>query len=361
MKQYYEGVLGLPPEITTYVDPLLASIIGLGCDALSAWWGYYFRLPGFQEAVSPPDAIYHSFPGGNAGVARHFLKNLIPDGIAGSGAFEDVIFGTVALDRLDRAENPVRIRLDSTVVRVEHEGPDGPAQRVLVTYTNGGRVYQVRARAVVMASGGWVNRHVVKDLPDGHRRAYEGLGHSPVLVANVALKNWRFLERMGVSAAIWEGGFGFSANIRRPMIVGGEVEPLHPDQPIVMTFYAPILKPGLPMKDQGVVGRAELMSKSFSDYEREIREQMAAMFSGAGFDPARDIAGIILNRWGHAYANPGPGFMFGRDGSPAPPDVIREPIGRIAIGHSELRGHQYWTGAAGEGRRAVETLLDRHF
>jgi len=32
------------------------------------------------------------------------------------------------------------------------------------------------------------------------------------------------------------------------------------------------------------------------------------MFGAAGFDPGRDIAGIVLNRWGHAYVNAGPGF-----------------------------------------------------
>ena len=49
------------------------------------------------------------------------------------------------------------------------------------------------------------------------------------------------------------------------------------------------------------------------------------------------------------------------DAGTAPPDVIREPFGRIAIGHSERRGHQYWSGAAGEGRRAVEALVDQYF
>jgi spermidine dehydrogenase len=125
--------------------------------------------------------------------------------------------------------------------------------------------------------------------------------------------------------------------------------------------YAPIYKPGLPLKQQGVVGRAELLGTSFTDYERQIREQMTKMFASGGFEPTRDIAGIILNRWGHAYLNPGPGFLFGANGAAAPPDVIRQPLDRIAIGHSELRGHQYWTGAAGEGRRAVETLLDSYF
>ena len=40
---------------------------------------------------------------------------------------------------------------------------------------------------------------------------------------------------------------------------------------------------------------------------------------------------------------------------------FRQSYGRIAIGHSELRGHQYWNGAAGEGRRAAESLIDRYF
>jgi hypothetical protein len=41
------------------------------------------------------------------------------------------------------------------------------------------------------------------------------------------------------------------------------------------------------------------------------------MFARAEFDAKRDIAGIILNRWGHASLNPQPGFFFGKDGKPA--------------------------------------------
>ena len=361
VKAYYQDVLGLPPEVTTYIDPILASIIGLGCDAISAWWGLHFELPGFMKPDRYEDITFHCFPGGNAGIARYFVKNLLPESIEGSGALQDVLFGSIAFDQLDRDTNPVRLRLRSTVVRVEHEGVSGASERVLVTYTRDGQVHQLRARAVVMASGGWINRHVIKDLPAGHHRAFESLSHAPILVANVALTNWRFLERLGLSAAIWSGGFGFSCNIRRPMIVGGHAQPLHPDEPIVMTFYVPFYQPGLSAKDQGVAGRAALLGTAFMDYERQIREQMTTMFASGGFNPATDIAGIILNRWGHAYVTPGPGFMFGTGGAPAPPDVIREPIGRIAIGHSELRGHQNWTGAAGEGRRAVETLLDQYF
>ena len=372
LKSYYEDELGLPPEVTSFYDPIMASIIGFGCDALSAYWGKYFDMPGFtkpeliDKAISevPPEqyerSLLQSFPGGNAGIARHFVKKLIPGAIEGS-SFNDVLFGRIAFDELDRASNAVRMRLNSTAVRVEHTGKSNEHERVQITYANNGQLSQLKAKAVVMASGGWVNRHVLKDLPAEYHGAYAKFGHSPVLVANVALTNWRFLERLGVSAAIWSGGFGFTCNIRRPMIVDGKSQPLHPDEPIVLTFYAPIFKPGLGRKEQGAVCRAELLNTSFNEYERQIREQMTFMFSDGGFDPVKDIAGIILNRWGHAYVNPGLGFIFAADGNTAPPDVIREPYGRIAIGHSELRGHQYWSGAAGEGRRAVEALLDLHF
>ena len=360
LKSYYEKNLGLPPEVIAFYDPIMASIIGLGCDGISAYWGKYFDMPGFKRPDLYDAGYLQSFPGGNAGIARHFVKKLNPEAIEGK-SFEEILFGKINFAKLDHADKTVRMRLNSTVVGVEHISEMSNKEHVQITYANGEVLSKLKAKAVVMASGGWVNRHVLKDMPDSYHSAYAKFGHSPVLVANVALTNWRFLERLGVTAALWNGGFGFTCNIRRPMIVDGQSQPLDPDKPIVMTFYAPIFKPGLSRKNQGIIGRAELLGTSFADYERQIREQMTAMFSAGGFDPVRDIAGIILNRWGHAYVNPDLGFMFGSNNELSAPDVIRQPYGRIAIGHSELRGHQYWNGAAGEGRRAVEALIDRFF
>jgi spermidine dehydrogenase len=174
----------------------------------------------------------------------------------------------------------------------------------------------------------------------------------------VARTNWRFLYQLGVTGCRWFEGFGFSCNIRQPMIDGDYRPPLHPEQPIVMTFYVPLYFPGHPIQEQGTLARAERLGTSYQDHERRIREQMVRLLGGAGLDPRTDIAGIALNRWGHALMNPPPGFYFGREGSPAPPAVIRPPRGRIAFAHSELRGNQGWTGAAAEGRRAVEQLME---
>jgi len=142
------------------------------------------------------------------------------------------------------------------------------------------------------------------------------------------------------------------------MLVGDSRPPLDPSKPIVLTFYVPFYYPGQPPSEQGSTGRLELLSRSYSDYERQIREQMTRLFGQAGFDPRRDIAGIILNRWGHAYVNPQPGFYFGKDGGPAARDIIRQRFGRISFGHSELVGHQYWLGAFRESRRACQQALE---
>jgi len=86
------------------------------------------------------------------------------------------------------------------------------------------------------------------------------------------------------------------------MITGESTQPFDPNKPAVMTFYVPFNNPGHSPREQGAIGRAELLSKSYADYETEIVEQMTSMFSAYGFRAEHDIAGIVLNRWGHNKA-----------------------------------------------------------
>jgi spermidine dehydrogenase len=365
-QQYLEKVMGLRPEVTGYIDPVLAAAVGLGSDALSAHAAQSVGMPGFQSfsnvmayprkwaEVSP--LTWHSFPGGNDGFARCFVKALIPNAIEGSSGFADIMNGPVRFAALDRGNQDVRLRLGATVVRVEHAGSAESAKSVKVTWVQGGQVRRLEAKSVVMAGGGWITRRVVRDLPESHRNAYAQFFHSPMLVVNVALKQWKFLYKLGLTAFRWFDGFGFCCNLRHPMWVGNHRPPLDPTQPAVLTFYVPFYYPGQPIQKQGSMGRGELLATPFSSYERQIRQQLVTLFGEAGLDPQRDIAGIVLNRWGHAYVNPQPGFYFQPNGGPAARDVIRKPFGRIAFGHSELVGHQYWLGAIHEGKRAMEQV-----
>jgi len=356
--------LGFSVAIARFTDPLLAaSAFGACSDVISAYAAHKLALP--CTNIGPTDyetaalqnggAPLFSFPGGNTGTLRYIVKGINPAAIQGDATFDDILYGPIKFDALDRAELPVRIRLGSTVFHVEHVGPARAADAVIVRYLKNGKAQQVRAQAVVMATGSWVTRHVVMGLPDEQNWALAQFNHGPMLVVNVALRNWQFMSRLGISAARWFGGFGWHASIRRTPIVKGHPDKLDPSQPIVLTLYTPILKPGHDLHTQGVLARAELLSKSYLDYDREIRDQLTLMFKDAGFDADRDIAGIVLNRWGHAYVCPQPGFFFGIDGRPSPPEVLRrQPFQRISFAHSELYGNQGADHAVNEGARAAE-------
>jgi spermidine dehydrogenase len=180
------------------------------------------------------------------------------------------------------------------------------------------------------------------------------------MMANVAVSNWRFLYKLGMSGCRWFEGIGNYLEVRKLALTGLEDPTIGPDSPVVLTLKVLYSYPGQSTEDQGNLGRAELIGTPFRDYERQIREQFNDMFAGAGFDAKRDIRGIVLNRWGHAYLNPQPGFFFGRDGKPAPREVLRNvPFGRIAFANTDLAGamdHRY---SILEAQRAVRQLLDQ--
>jgi spermidine dehydrogenase len=342
LQQYVEDVLGHGPHVSEFLHPIVASGLGLGADVLSAYRAYASGIPGFDGFAARPqvgleDMPWLSFPGGNTGLARFFAKWLIPDAIPGGRRLEDVITRPVNFEALDRAGQSVRMRLASTVVHVRNDPAVGG---VVVAYTHDGRAHMIRARAVVMASGSWMNRQVVIDAPAALQRAWAGMTYASILSVNVALTNWRFLYDLDVTCCRWFSGFGFSGNIRRPMVFGDHDPPLDPNRPTVFTMYVPFVYPGQPAAEQGRRSRAELVGTSYAEYERRIREQLQHLFGSAGFKPRDDIAGIILNRWGHAYVVATPGFHFGTPDAPTASDVIRAGHDRIRFGHSELNGHQ---------------------
>jgi len=209
-----------------------------------------------------------------------------------------------------------------------------------------------------MAGGSWTTKHVVRDLPTEHVDAYAQFYRSPCLIVNVALRNWRFLYKLGISECQWFEGFGRYTAVRRTALFGSDRKTISPDCPTVLTLKILYPSPGLPLQDQVTQGRWQLMGTSFRDYERQVREQFTTMFSSAGFDHRRDIAGIILNRWGHAYLSPQPGFFFGTAGRPAPSDVLRHnPFGRIAFANSDLSGIMDHRSSITEADRAVQQVL----
>jgi spermidine dehydrogenase len=359
LEQHYTERFGLSREtVRTFLSPIEGGGSGLGPDALSAYSDYaYEMLHPLEDETSGTDQM---FPGGNTTIARLLVKSLIPASIDGGEDVDGVSRNNVNFAALDAPGNKSRIRLSSTAIAVQHDGDPAKASSVTVVYLNGGKLYRVKARSTVMAGGSWTTKHIVKDLPSTHQQAYAQFYRSPCMMANVAVRNWRFLYKMGMSGCRWFEGVGNYMEVRKLALTGNEDATIGPDSPTVLSLKVLYSYPGYSTEDQGNRGRAELMRTSFKEYETRIREQFSDMFAGAGFDAQRGVAGIILNRWGHAYLSPQPGFFFGRDGKPAPREILRNaPFGRIAFANTDLAGamdHRY---SILEAKRAVEQLLDQ--
>jgi spermidine dehydrogenase len=348
--------LGLSKDVFRLSDPLVATgDYGVSSDAISAYGAKLLGLPGTDESAISTDAF--SFPGGNAAILRHIVKALIPDAITGSKSLADVLFAPIDFGALDRPRH-TRIRLGATAVAIRHDGPPETARGVNVTYAVGGDLRRVSGQAVIVAAGGWIARHIVRDLPPAYVSAYAKFHHGPMLVVNVAVRNWKPFAKLGISAAHWFDGFGFFVNVRQPMRIDGAPVPLDPAKPAMLTLYVGFPESGVPLEAQTSGARARLFGTTYADFELQIRRQLQTLFGGAGFNARRDIAGICINRWGHAYIAPQPGFYFGTTEEPAPLEVIRERYGRIAFGHSELSGRQSWGRAAQESRRALKQVLE---
>ncbi|MFZ0590485.1 MAG: hypothetical protein WAM39_08390, partial [Bryobacteraceae bacterium] len=255
------------------------------------------------------------------------------------------------------AGSATRMRLKATVISIQHVGDPANAEAVEVIYETGKKLYRVRARSAIMAGGSWTTKHIVRDLPAPCREAYAQFHRSPCLMANVAVRNWRFIDRLGLTECQWFEGIGNSITVRKVATFGLDPTVINPDMPAVLTLKILFSKPGLSLEEQTIRGREELLTTPFRAYEAAIRDQFTTMFAHVGFDADRDIAGIILNRWGHAYLSPQPGFFFGTAGKPGPGEVLRHnPYGRVAFANSDLSGIMDHRMSILEARRAVEQI-----
>jgi spermidine dehydrogenase len=358
LEDHYIQRFGLTREfIRTYLSPDLGGGSGLGADALSAFSEYAADL--LHPYEKNGEAV-QMFPGGNTTIARLIVKTLIPAAFAGDANPDAVTRNAVNFTALDLPDSHARIRLASTVLHVSHEGDPSRANSLQIIYERNGRLFRVRARSAVMAGGSWTTKHIIADLPAAQRAAYAQFFRSPCIMANVAVRNWRFLAKLGITGCRWFGGnIGNYIELRRIALVGDVSSQFSPDSPTVLTVKILFSYPGLSTESQGHRGRRELLATSFREYERRIRDQFSQMFSSAGFDAQRDIAGIVLNRWGHAYLSPQPGFFFGTNGNTAPREVLRAtPFGRIAFANTDLAGAMDHRCSILEARRAVSQLFD---
>ncbi len=141
--------------------------------------------------------------------------------------------------------------------------------------------------------------------------------------------------------------------------MGTYTHPKDPTEPIVLHLSKSACRPGLPIRDQHPAGRRELLSTSFETIERSIRDSLGRALGTGGFDPARDILGITVNRWPHGYAYQYNSLAddFWLNGGEQPCVVARRKFGRIAIANADAGAYSYTDAAIDHAHRAVAELL----
>jgi spermidine dehydrogenase len=180
----------------------------------------------------------------------------------------------------------------------------------------------------------------------------------PLVYTHVALRNWTSFAKLNVHHIVAPGGYHTYTALDFPVSLGQYQFPSKPDEPAVLFMLRTPCKPSLPQREQNRAGRAELMQTPFSKFERNIRDQLARMLGGAGFDPAKDIEGITVNRWAHGYAfTPNPLFDPDWKEEEKPWVVGRKIFGKIAIANSDAGASAYTDVAIDQAWRAIGELL----
>jgi len=359
VKEFLEKYVRVHPDVLKYYQQRPHGLFGVGIDAVAALSGLWFLPEGvasglalsgemFEEMGNEP-YIYH-FPDGNASIARLLVRSLVPACASGS-TMEDIVTARMNYAALDQSASRVRIRLNSTAVRVKHTGDPATADGVDVTYVSAGKAYRARGAKVVLACWNMVIPYLCPEMPQVQRDGLAYCVKVPLVYVTVQVRNWMALKKLGVGTVYCPSSYFSEVNMDFPVSIGDYHYTKRPEDPCLIHLVRTPCKPGLSTKEQHRAGRAELFTTPFATFEQQVHEQLGRMFGPGGFDPARDIQAITINRWPHGYA-----YDYSTLWDPewpedkAPHIVGRQPFGRIAIANAD-------SGAVAETSSAIEQAL----
>jgi spermidine dehydrogenase len=368
-------VIKVHPDAAAIYQTRTHGLYGIGIDGVPALDCWAIHFPGFEGLglervptggrlsftalgeVTPSQPYHFHFPDGNASIARMLVRSLISSSTPGHTP-EDIVTAKIDYSQLDKNGAPVRIRLSSTAVQVRHIGDAKSAKEVEVTYGRETKIFTVRAKSVVLACWNMVIPYICPEIPAQQKQALKYGVKVPLVYTVVAIKNWNSFHKLGISRVSSPGMFHSSVGLDQATNIGDYRSPKDPEEPILVRMLRTPCQPGLPAREQQRAGRYDLLGTSFETFERNIRDQLARILSAGGFDPARDIDAITVNRWPHGYAyeyNPlwDPDWPEGQ----RPCDIARQRVGRIAIANSDAAAAAYTDQAIDQAFRAVQELL----
>jgi spermidine dehydrogenase len=200
--------------------------------------------------------------------------------------------------------------------------------------------------------------HICPETPASQAEALAWSPKVPLVYVSVAVRNWRAFAEVGFHRiSVPQPALMQSFGLDFPVSMGGYRYTQGPDEPTVLhgTFVPAVPDKGLNAREQHRLGRRRLYEMTWNDFETPIVGQLQGALARGGFDAARDIAAITVNRWPHGYAYEYNDYSdppeYGRDRGPHV--TGRAPIGRISIANSDASAYAYVDGAIDAAWRAV--------
>lgn len=354
------------PAVLPFFQSYTHDLFAVGIDAVSALACYRnpddyggYRYAGFDGLHLGADDgkeepyIFH-FPDGNASIARLLVRSLIPEVVPGH-TMDDVVTAKADYRMLDHPASAVRIRLNSTAVRARQSGSPESAKEVEVSYVQAGKLKKVTGKSCILACYNGMVPYLCPELPEKQKEALHYGVKEPFIYTHVAIRNWTAFHKLSIRQIVSPGSYHCFTMLDFPVSLGAYQCPTKPEEPMVLFMLRTPCQPGLPRREQYRMGRFELIGTPFSDFERNIREQLNRMLAPAGFDSARDIAAITVNRWAHGYA-----YEYDSLSDPhwtpeeRPCVVGRKRFGRISIANSDAGASAYTNTAIDQAYRAVQ-------
>ena len=386
LKRFYDSAPSLEDWTEAVAEDLLSSISypdflrqygGLTEDAVQLFdkeehgsWGLEMR------AISAAEAMWEGYPGahlfgedwsedsfgypvamwpdGNASLVRLMVAKLVPQSAPNATA-ENVAMTQFDYSALDREKANVRLRLNSTVVRV-----DNIDQGVSVTYASSeGELKQVSARHSVLACYHSIIPHLCPAMSDTQKAALKYQVKVPMILTNVLLRNSQALDKLGVDAVSCPGRLHARLFLFKGLHTGGYKRSDTADEAVSLVFWGSVSPPedAVDIRSQLRGSRQKLLELSFEDFEREVRTVLDGLLGPAGFDVAEDILAITVNRWPHGYAYEymqlwDPEWESGE----ASHEIARQPFGSITIANADAGASAYTHVAIDQAYRAVADL-----
>ena len=361
-REYVQRYWGLDDEAADTFQGRSHDFFALGIDRVSAYDAFETGYPGFAGMGLPVDPavaaemdepyIFH-FPDGNASIARLIVRSLIPAAAPGS-TMEDIVTAPFDYGRLDDEGAPTRLRLESTAVHVRNR--DGGVD---VGYVRDGRLRVVRAARCVLAGYHMMVPSIVPELPTLQKQALWKNTKAPIVYVKVAVRDWHPWVRLGVHEITNPMGTFSRVKLDYPVSLGDYRFPRSPDEPMMLHLvHVPAQPDGGTVRQRFRKGREQLFDMTFADFEGRIRDELTRMLGPGGFDADRDIAGVVVNRWGHGYSYGGDPLLGPGAEEPPPYLAARARAGNVTFANADAGWTPFAHAAIDQAHRAVGELLD---